>query len=104
MKRIISAILVAVMVLAMIPATFIGVLAADKTELDLKWNVGYVGSNTNGNNKNKVAVGGGGGRWQYTDVFTVPKAGTKISFDLETAAMPTNSVYVFSSWKEVSGS
>lgn len=104
MKRIISAILVTVMVLAMIPATFIGVLAADKTELDLKWNVGYVGSNTNGNNKNKVAVGGGGGSWQYTDVFTVPKAGTKISFDLETAAMPTNSVYVFSSWKEVSGS
>lgn len=103
MKKIVSAMLLAAMVLAMIPAALLGVFAAERTELELKWNVGYVGSNTNEYNKNKVAVGGGGGSWQYTDVFTVPKAGTKIVFDLEKSAIPTNSVHVFSTWKQVDG-
>lgn len=99
MKKIVSAILLAAMVLAMIPAAFIGVFAAERTELDLKWNDGYIGCNTNAK-KNMEVPGGGGGGWQYTDVFTVPKAGTKIVFDLEKSSYPTNAVYVFSSWKK----
>lgn len=100
MKRIVSAILVSVMLLAMIPAAVVGVFAEGRTELELKWNDGYIGSNTN-SNKNKAVPGGGSGGWQYTDVFTVPKAGTKIVFDLESSVMPTNSVWVFSSWMKV---
>lgn len=99
MKRIVSAILVTVMLMAMIPAAVIGVFAEERTELELKWNDGYIGSNTN-KNKNKEVPGGGSGGWQYTDVFTVPKAGTKIVFDLDSKTIPTNSVWVFSSWKK----
>ncbi len=96
-KRIFSAILAGVMLLSLIPAFSLSVFAA-KDVLDVKWNAGYVGSATN-NNKNKVVAGNTD--WLYTDVITLPKAGTKVSFT--TSAPPTNSVSVFSSWKQSGG-
>ncbi len=91
-KRILSALLLCIMVISLIPALPV---YAEKTELEVKWNSGYVGSVTN-NNKNKVVTGNAD--WLYTDIITLPKAGTRVSFT--TSNPPTNSVSVFSAWKK----
>lgn len=97
MKKIISALLLVCMVISLIPAIIVPSSADTvKTELTLKWNSGYVGSNTHSSYKNTLSGTSDG--WRYTDVFIVEKAGTKVSFD--TVAASTNSVYVFSSWKQ----
>ena len=78
----------------------------EKTILDLKWNLGYVASSTHGTKPNQLVTGSGGGNYSYTDVFTVEKAGTTITFvddnlnsnaDLKFAS---SSAYVISSWKK----
>ena len=92
-KRILSWLLLGAMLVSLLPTLSIAA-SAEKTVLDVTWNSGYVGSRTNAQ-KNKVVDGGTG--WIYTDVITVPKAGTKISFS--TTEYPTNSVSVFSTWK-----
>lgn len=92
-KRFISAVIAGIMMLSLIPALSLSIFAA-KTELDVKWNSGYVGSVTN-NNKNKVVSGNAD--WLYSDVITL-KAGDKVSFT--TSNPPTNSVSVFSAWKK----
>ena len=92
-KRILSWLLLGAMLVSLLPTLSIAA-SAEKTVLDVTWNSGYVGSRTN-TQKNKVVDGGTG--WIYTDVITVPKSGTKISFS--TTEYPTNSVSVFSTWK-----
>ena len=92
-KRILSWLLLGAMRVSLLPTLSIAAYA-EKAVLDVTWNSGYVGSRTNAQ-KNKVVDGGTG--WIYTDVITVPKAGTKISFS--TTEYPTNSVSVFSTWK-----
>lgn len=82
-KRIFSAILAGVMLLSLIPAFSLSVFA-EKTALEVKWNSGYVGSRTN---TNKNTVVSGNTNWLYTDVITLPKAGTKVTFT--TSAPPT---------------
>lgn len=94
MKRIFSALLAGIMLLSLIPALSLSVFA-EKTALEVKWNSGYVGSRTN---TNKNTVVSGNTNWLYTDVITLPKAGTKVTFT--TSAPPTNSVSVFSTWKK----
>ncbi len=97
MKRIISVLLVLVTVCTLLPASVLAVFADTRTELEVTWNAGYVGCATN-KNKNKIVAGNS--LWQYTDIITVPKAGTKISFDVPSGSLPTNAVYVFSTWKK----
>ena len=76
-----------------------------KEVLELTWNLGYVASATHGTKPNQIVSGSSGGYYSYTDVFTVPKAGTTITFiddnsnsnaDLKFAS---SSAYVISSWK-----
>lgn len=74
--------------------------------LNLKWNLGYIASSTHGTSPNKIVSGASGGNYSYTDVFTVEKAGTTITFvddntnsnaDLKFAS---SNAYVVSSWKK----
>ena len=93
MKRLISSILLIVMVLSIIPFT---AFAAEKTELTLNWTAGYIGNKTN-NAKNTFASST---TYSYSDLITIPKAGTKISFTVPAAAMPSHTVWLFSEWKQ----
>ena len=72
--------------------------------LDLSWTRGYVASSTNTNAT--ATLMDGGSLYSYTNVFTVPYAGTKITFT-DTAASGSGGVgyasdnaYVFSFWKQ----
>lgn len=96
-KKALSLMLVCVMLTSVL-AVISAATSDSKSVLDVKWNAGYVGSRTN-NNKNKVVSGSSD--WLYSDVITLEKAGTKISFT--TKKPPSNAVSVFSSWK-LSGS
>lgn len=80
---------------------------ANDGALDLNWHFGYVASDKHANTPDQLVENGD--RYSYSDVFTVPKAGTTVSFrddntnsksDLRFAS---NSAYVVSSWKEVDG-
>lgn len=70
------------------------------------WHLGYVGSATNTSYKNKLNTAGG--YYSYTDVITVPEAGTTLTFiddntnDNGDGKFASNSAYVISSWKEAS--
>lgn len=74
--------------------------------LSLKWNLGYVASSTHASKPNQIVSGSGGGYYSYTDVFTVDKAGTTLTFtDNNTnsngdAKFASASAYVVSSWKQ----
>ena len=93
MKRFISAILLLVMILSIIPFT---AFAAEKTELTLNWTAGYIGNRTN-SAKNTFA---NSTTYIYSDLITIAKAGTKISFTVPAAAMPSHTVWLFSEWKQ----
>ena len=67
MKRFISAILLLVMILSIIPFT---AFAAEKTELTLNWTSGYIGNRTN-SAKNTFASSA---TYSYSDLITIPKA------------------------------
>lgn len=94
LKRIISSLIITTMLFSALPLSILPIFA-EKSTLEVKWNAGYIGSCTN-TNKNKIVDGSTS--WLYSDVITLPKAGDKISF--KTSAPPTNSVSVFSSWKQ----
>lgn len=74
--------------------------------LELKWNLGYVASSSHGTKPNQLVSGSGGGNYSYTDVFTVPKAGTTVTFTDDNsnsgtdAKFSSTSAYVVSSWKK----
>ncbi|MBQ9112614.1 MAG: SGNH/GDSL hydrolase family protein [Clostridia bacterium] len=79
----------------------------DETEtLSLKWNLGYVASSSHGTKPNQLVAGSGGGNYSYTDVFTVPKAGTTITFTDDNTnsggdnGYASSNAYVVSSWKK----
>ncbi len=99
MKRFVSYLLLAAMVLTLLPATVVSAFADGKTELPVEWHMGYIGAATNSNAKNDLKDGGGGGTYYYTDVITIPKAGTKISFTLD-KNYPYNNIWLFSEWKQ----
>lgn len=72
--------------------------------VDVKWNCGYVGSDQNAQNYvNKIKENGGS--YSYSDVITVSKAGTKISFTDDNtnsngdSGFASAAAYVISSWK-----
>ena len=68
----------------------------EKKVLEVKWNKGKVASNFNGNTP---GLGGGDG-YVYTDIITIPKAGTKISFTDPRPDFAGRGIYVISAWKE----
>lgn len=68
----------------------------EKKVLEVKWNQGQVMSNFNGGTP---GIGGSSG-YVYTDIITVPKAGTKISFKDPHPDFAGRGIYVISSWKE----
>lgn len=94
-KRLTCTLLVMLTVILLLPIGTLSVSAA--TELDVKWNSGYVGHSTNSNFKNKLS--GDSAKWRYTDIITVEKAGTRIHFTLA-GSYPSNAVWVFSTWKQ----
>ena len=69
------------------------------TELNVKWNKGYVGSysNTNGY-PNKLKVGGGS--YVYSDVIEIEKKGTMITFTDKKFGKTSANAYVVSYWKK----
>ena len=77
----------------------------DPDVLEVKWNAGYVGSS--GNSSGYVnKINNAGGAYFYTDVITIPKAGTTITFsdanknDGGDGKYTSSAAYVFSSWKK----
>ena len=80
----------------------------DPNVLNVKWISGYVGSSTNSNYPNKI-YDANGAYYHYTEVITVAKAGTTITFadgnvgDGGDGKYASTSAYVISSWKQVNG-
>lgn len=76
-------------------------------DLELKWHYGYVVSSTHDTTPNQLVENGD--RYSYTDVFTVPKAGTTITFADNNSdsngdtRFATSNCYVVSSWIEMDG-
>ncbi|MGN1095915.1 MAG: SGNH/GDSL hydrolase family protein [Eubacteriales bacterium] len=69
-----------------------------KTELEVKWNEGYIASATSISNKNSIHKDK---NCLYSDVITIPEAGTTIFFtDIDPASRISTNAYVFSSWKK----
>lgn len=95
MKKSVCLLLALLTIIMLIPAGMISVSAA--SELNIKWNVGYVGHSTNQNYKNKLSGESSG--WRYSDVIVVEKAGTRLSFTLNGSYVPNN-VWAFSTWKQ----
>lgn len=106
MKRFVSTLLLLSVLLSlfMTAGVSVGAEGSTKTEIDVKWNDGYVGSNVNKNYKNKIS--NGSTIYRYTDVIAVPKAGTKISFVDQRqnpgtdSTSTSNSAYIFSEWNK----
>ncbi len=70
--------------------------------LSLKWHSGYVASIYNKSNATQRIMNGPT-MYSYSDVFTVPRAGTKITFTDNTSAYASNNAYVFSLWEKTDG-
>ncbi|MBQ8342169.1 MAG: SGNH/GDSL hydrolase family protein [Clostridia bacterium] len=76
-------------------------------EIKVNWHFGYVASATHANSPNTLVENGD--RYSYTDVFTVPKAGTTITFTDDNSNSGSDyryasaSAYVVSSWKQENG-
>ena len=74
-------------------------------ELEVAWHLGYVASSTN-QYATPNAINPTGGMYSYSDVITIPKAGTTITFaDDNTNSngdtnFASNAAYVISSWKK----
>ena len=72
--------------------------------VELRWHLGYVGSYSNSSWADKINPGGS--YYSFTEVFTVPAAGTTITFidDNTNSNGDTNfasgAAYVISSWKQ----
>lgn len=99
MKKILSFILLTAMILTSLPS-LLPVLAVQQ-EIEVKWNDGWAvisPHNPNGYPDDYAAASS----YSSTDVFTVPKAGTKITWT-DKSGFATNSVLTVSNWKEVDG-
>lgn len=71
----------------------------DEDNDDALWNLGYIGSDRNAESKNSIDKSDN--NYSYTDVITVEKSGTRISFtDIYNLAGERN-VYTLSFWKRV---
>ena len=104
--------LAAVLLLTSVFAVFPAFAATDTTEIavtdgvatNVVWNYGYVGSSVNPyGNANKIFNNSKGSTdaYRYSDILTIPHAGTSISFsDPAKKAMSVNA-YIISSWKQV---
>jgi hypothetical protein len=69
------------------------------TELNVKWNDGYVGSSTNPYGyANKLNPSGGA--YSYTDVIEIAKKGTKVTFTDTKRGSTSGNAYVLSFWKK----
>jgi len=98
-----SAVLMSLIVAATtLPVGVLGVSAA-ASKLTIGWNYGYVGSATHSTQRHKLVTQGATSNYRYTDVFTVAKAGTKITFADPEKSFASSNVYVFSSWKQNGG-
>ena len=97
MKKILSLILALVMMISAFALT-----ASAETEIQVKWNNGYAVISPN-NPYGFKDVYAASGEFSTTDVFTVPKAGTQLSWIDDTASFATNSVLVVSNWKQQGG-
>lgn len=75
--------------------------------VDTKWDLGYVGSYLNTQSANSIAKKAE--NYSYTDVFTIPKAGTTVTFAISadntdgTVEPPSTDIYVISQWKQENG-
>lgn len=100
MKKLISVLLLVSMFVSMISATGIMVFAAnEQPELTgIKWNTGFVGSRVNKDYKNQISASSSS--FKYSDVITIPKAGTKISFTIKASSYTNDNYYAFSEWKQ----
>ncbi len=98
MKKLISAIILFAMILTLVPTMVISSSAADEYPA-VKWNSGmFVGSVYNAYGL-KMQYGASSD-FAATDVFTVPKAGTKLTWTDPKSGYASNSVLVVSSWKK----
>lgn len=106
--------LAAVLLLTSVFAVLPAFAATEATEIavangvatNVVWNYGYVGSSVNPNgNANKIANNSNGkaGSYRYSDILTIPHAGTSISFSDPTGKSVSVNAYVISSWKQVNG-
>lgn len=117
MKHKFTKLLAAALATVMILATFVAIIPVSATTATaptlvvengiaaLNWNYGYVGSDLNKYNYvNKVKVNTANtSTYRYTDVFTVPKAGTTLTWCDPAGASVANTAYLVSSWKYENG-
>lgn len=106
--------LAAVLLLTSVFAVFPAFAATDATEIavtdgiatNVVWNYGYVGSSVNPyGNANKISDNSNGstGPYRYSDILTIPHAGTSISFSDPAGKSMSVNAYIISSWKQVNG-
>lgn len=72
------------------------------SELDISWHCGYI-SSTDNQNVEKAGIYDNMATYSYSDMITIPRAGTKIYFTDTEASFASYRTYVFSSWKEENG-
>lgn len=106
--------LAAVLLLTSVFAVLPAFAAAGATEIavtngvatNVVWNYGYVGSSVNPyGNANKISNNSSGknGAYRYSDILTIPHAGTSISFSDPAEKSISVNAYIISSWKQVNG-
>jgi hypothetical protein len=69
---------------------------ADVNDIKIVWNRGFVGSDVVSTGQFYEVVSSD--KYSYTDVFTVPKAGTKVSFTVASDVAAPSAVFAVSSW------
>ena len=74
---------------------------ADVNNIKIVWNRGFVGSDVVSTGQFYEVVSSD--KYSYTDVFTVPKAGTKVSFTVASDVAAPSAVFAISSWNNVMG-
>ena len=68
------------------------------TELNIKWNAGYVGSSTNGYGFAN-SINPNENNYAYSDVIEIAKKGTKVTFIDRASGSTSGNAYVVSFWK-----
>ena len=74
-------------------------VVSEGTAMDVKWNIGYVGSSTNPNGYAN-AIHPTETLYAYTDVIEIAKKGTKITFVDTKGGSTSGNAYVLSFWKK----
>lgn len=75
--------------------------------VNTEWNFGYIGSYLNKQSPN--AISNKAENYSYTDVFTIPRAGTTVTFGITkentdgNVEIATSDVYVISQWEQDNG-